>query len=76
MLKAVILLVKDALKLVECSLVDMLIPMADEHLWLMVVEDVVMLSMMLLSLSAGRRSGVMPSRCHPTLPWMASRCWI
>ena len=53
MSRAVILLVKDALKLVECSLVDMLIPMADEHLRLMVVEDVMKLSMMFLSLSAG-----------------------
>ena len=44
---------KDALWLVECSLEDMLIPVADEHLWLMVVAVVVMLSMMFLDLSAG-----------------------
>ena len=51
MSKAVTLLVKDALKLVECNLVDMLKPMADEDLWLMVVEELLMLSMMSLNLS-------------------------
>ena len=53
MSKAVTLLVKDALKLVECNLVDMLNPMADEDLWLMVVEELLMLSMMSLNLSIG-----------------------
>ena len=53
MSKAVTLLVKDALKLVECSPVDMLIPEADEHLWLVVVEVSLTLSMMFLNLSAG-----------------------
>ena len=53
MSKAVILLVKDALKLVECNLMDMLNPRADEHLWLMVVEGLLKLSMMFLNLSVG-----------------------
>ena len=53
MSKAVTLLVMDALKLVEYSLVDMLNPMADEDLWLVVVEELLMLSMMFLNLSIG-----------------------
>ena len=53
MSKAVSLLVKDALKLAECSLVDMLNPMADEDLWLAVIEELLMLSMMSLNLSIG-----------------------
>ena len=47
------MLVKDALKLVECSLMDMLNPRADEDLWLMVVEELLKPSMMSLSLSVG-----------------------
>ena len=53
MLQVVSLQAKDALRLVECSLVDRLSPVADEHLWLMVVDVVKMLSMMFLNLSAG-----------------------
>ena len=52
MSKAVTLLVKDALKLVE-YMVDMLNLMADGDLWQMVVEELLMLSMMSLSLSIG-----------------------
>ena len=53
MSKAVIMLVKDALKLVEYNLVDMLNLRADEDLWLMVVEELLKLSMMSLNLSIG-----------------------
>ena len=52
MSKVVTLPMKDALKLVECSLVDMLIAVADEHPWLVVVEVLLMLSMMFPNLSA------------------------
>ena len=53
MSKVVTLLMKDALMLVECSPVDMLIAVADEHLCLVVVEVSLTLSMMFLNLSAG-----------------------